>query len=154
MLGKDGARIYRSPALVQKSLADTRALSYRWRDYPAKYHSKPVLTRTKLADNSCDTSIRQLMLCPIDVAVTRRNVVLNPSYLGIIPYYVAASRTGPVITRTMSPRHGRQDAQNTQKPTTIGEMCTRIVRQFTDELREKLRPLWTQSYGEISKPFN
>ena len=32
-------------------------------------------------------------------------------------------------------------------------MCTRIVRQFMDALREKLRPLWTQSYGVNFKPF-
>ena len=28
-----------------------------------------------------------------------------------------------------------------REPTTIGEMCTRIVRQFTDESREKAPPI-------------
>ena len=75
MLGKDGAPVYRSSALVQNSQT-IRALSYRWRDYPEKCRSKPVISRTKLADNSCDTSIRQLVRCRIDVVATRRNVVV------------------------------------------------------------------------------
>ena len=102
MLGKDGAPIYSSPALVQNSQT-TCALLDRWRDYPEKCRSKPVISRTKLADNSCNTSIRQLVRCHMDVVAIRRNVVINLSYLGIMQYYFAACHTGLVITRTMSP---------------------------------------------------
>ena len=52
MLGKDEAPIYGSPELVQNSQT-TRALSYRCRDYPKQCRSKSVISRTKLADNSC-----------------------------------------------------------------------------------------------------
>ena len=127
MLGKDGSPIYSSPALVQNSQT-TRALSYRWRDYPQKCRSKPVISRTKLADNSCDTTIRQLVLCHIDFVATRRNVVVNPSYLSIIPYYVAASRTGPIITRTMSPwsTGGSGHARTYDIRRNVYEKCTTI----------------------------
>ena len=76
MLGKDGANFYSSPALGQNSQT-TRALSYRWRDYPEKCRSKPIISRTNLADDSCDTSTRQLVRCRVDVVTTRRNVVVK-----------------------------------------------------------------------------
>ena len=129
MLGKDGAPIYSSPALVQNSQT-THALSYRWRDYPEKCCSKPVISRTtlSLADNSCATSIRQHVRCRIDVVATPRNVLVNPSYLGIMPYYVAASRTGPVIFRSMSlwSTGGSEHARAYDSRRNVYENCTTI----------------------------
>ena len=96
---------------------------------------------------------RQVVRCRIDVVTTRRNVVVIPPYLvqtsqttralsyrcrnysklcrgkpGIIPYYVAASRTGPVITRTMSPwSTGSQEHAGTyDKRRNVYENCTTI----------------------------
>ena len=68
------------------------------------------------------------MHCRIDVVTTWRNDVVNLSYLGIIQYYVAASHMRPVIT--LSP-------WSAWEPTTIGAMCTRTVRQCTDEVRDQ-----------------
>ena len=98
---------------------------------------------------------RQLVHCRIDVVTTWRNVVVNSSYLGIIPYYVAASRPGPVITRTMSPRSTGlpEHARTYDNRQNVYENCTTIYGWVTRSVREKLRPLWTPSCGEIFKPF-
>ena len=106
---------------------------------------------------------RQLVHCRTDVVTTRRNVVVNPSYLVQnsqttceLSYrcrdYSKKDRSNPVISRhytvlcrNMSHgtrhnslcRHGRQTAQTTRQPPTIGEICTRTVRQSTDELRDQ-----------------
>ena len=119
MLGKDVALIYGLPELVQNSQT-TRALPYRCRDYPKKC-SEPVISRTQLTH-------RQLVHCRIDVVSTRRNVVVNTSYLSIIPYYVAASRTGPVIIHTMSPwsTGGTEYARTDDNMRNVHENCTTI----------------------------
>ena len=83
----------------------------------------PIYGSPELVHNS-----QTIKHCRIDSVTTRRNVVVNPSYLGIIPYYVAASRTGPVITRTMSP----WSTGGTERARTIGELCARTVRQSID----------------------
>ena len=127
----------------------TRALSKRCRDYPKKCRSKPVISRRY-------TTRRQLAHCRTDVVTTTwRNVVVNPSYLGIIPYYVAASRTGPVITRTVSPwsTGGTEHARTNGNRRNVYEKCTTVYGWVTRSVREKLRTLWTPSCGEIFKPF-
>ena len=95
------------------------------------------------------------MHCRIAVVTTRRNVVVNPSYLGIILYYVAASRMVPVITRTMSPwsTGGPEHVRTYDNRQTVYENCTTIYRCVTRSVREKLCPLWTPTCGEIFKPF-
>ena len=111
-----------NPSYLVQNSQTTRALSYRCRDYPKKCRSKRVISRTKTR--------RQLVHCRIDVVTTRRNVVVNPSYLVIIPYYAAASRTGAVITRTMSPwsTGGPRTRENLRQ-------YAKCVRELYDNLR-------------------
>ena len=98
---------------------------------------------------------RQLVYCRIDVVTTRRNVVVNPSYLDIIPNHVAASLTGSVITHTMPPwstgcpEHARVNDNRRN----VYENCKPVYERVMRSVREKLRPLWTPSCGEIFKPF-
>ena len=74
-------------------------------------------------------------VCRIDVVTTRRNVEVNPSYLGNIPYHVAASRTGPVITCTMSPwsTGGQEHARSYDKRRNVYENCTKITGELRDQ---------------------
>ena len=66
-------------------------------------------------------------------------------------HYVVASRTGPVITRTMSPwsTGGPEHARTYDNRRNVCENCTTIYWWVTRSVREKLRPLWTPS----CKPF-
>ena len=59
-----------------------------------------------------------------------RPTYINPSYLGIIPYYVAA---GPVITRTMSPwsTGGSEHARTYDNRRNVYENCTKIYEWVT-----------------------
>ena len=134
-----------NPSYLVQNSQTTRALSYICRYYPKKCLSKSVISRTKLAD----------VHCRIDVVTTWRNTVVNPSYLGIIPYCVAASRTGPVITRTMSPwsTGGPEHTRTYDKMRNVYENYTTIYGWVTRSVREKLRPFWTPGCGEIFKPF-
>ena len=98
---------------------------------------------------------RQLVHCRIDAVTTRRNVAVNPSYLGIITYYVEASRRGPVITCTMSPwsTGGPEHERIYDNRRNVYENCTTIYGCVMRSVREKFCPLWTPSCGEIFKPF-
>ena len=73
---------------------------------------------------------------------------LTSPIVSIIPYYVAASRTGPVITRTMSPwsTGGSEHARTYDNMRNVYENCTTICY-------EKNSVHFGRSYGEIFKLF-
>ena len=112
-----------------------RSNSYKTRRQLVHCRIQVVTTRRNVVVNPSYLvqNSQKLVHCRIDVVSTRRNVVVSLSYLGIIPYYVAASRTGPVITS----HYVATVAKNTREPTPQGEMCTRTVRQSTVELRDQ-----------------
>ena len=117
-----------------------------------KCRSKPVISRTKLADNSCDTSIRQLVRCRIDVVATRRNVVVLKPVI---------SRHYTVLNRSMlhGTRHNSHYVAMVDRRLRTRENLrqkTKCVRQLFDNLRmsyEKSSAHSGRSYGEIFKPF-
>ena len=109
---------------------------------------------------------RQLVHCRIDVVTTRRNVVVNPSYLVqnsqitralsyrcrdyskkccskpvISQHYTVLCRSKSYGTRNNSHYvamvNRRPRTPYTREPTAKGEMRTRTVRQFTGELRDQ-----------------
>ena len=139
MLGKDGVPIYSSPALVQNSQI-TRALLYKWRDYPEKCRSKPVISRATLAVISRATHLYDTRALSYRCRGYSKKCLskldISP-YLGIIPYYVAVSRTGPVITRTMSPwstggsEHARTYDNSHDNRRNVYENCTTIYGLVT-----------------------
>ena len=126
---------------------------------------------------------RQLVHCRIDVVTTRRNAVVSPSYLVqhsqttralsyrcrdysktcrskpvISRHYTVLCRSesyGTVITRTMSPwsTGGPEHARTYDNRRNVSENCATIYGWVTRSVREKLRPLWTPSCGEIFKLF-